>query len=374
MRQPSVGEARHDHLASAPPGEKLQQHSDADAGIRQCNAMPGIVECGEPAFELLNQRSIISQAAQLEHGPQRPEELLDIGRRQLADWPRAFEQGRSTEYGQRVDRSLHLNDAPLIARLGVSPTMGAAARHIFCLAPRPRHVIHSGPTRRMERAAVPNSPSSCYVHIGIPRTGSTAIEKFLYENRQILLDRGILYPEVNLRGYGHHDLAYLLSGGYPEWAIPQPRNLDDLATDLCHASAAHSGDILISSENFYLFPAIVRLQELLTKTGASSGRRVVIIVYVRRQDEAQESWYSQTVKAQGETCKIDESIDRWRYLWDYRARLAEWAAAFGAANLVVRPYETTQFRGGSLITDFLACIGVDPTGMDLPTKKKKTRG
>jgi hypothetical protein len=225
----------------------------------------------------------------------------------------------------------------------------------------------------MERAAVPNSPSCCYVHIGIPRTGSTAIEKFLYENRQILLDRGILYPEVNLRGYGHHDLAYLLSGGYPEWAIPQPRNLDDLAADLCHASAAHSGDILISSENFYLFPAIVRLQELLTETGASSGRRVVIIVYVRRQDEAQESWYSQTVKAQGETCEIDESIDRWRYLWDYRARLAEWAAAFGAANLVVRPYETTQFRGGSLITDFLACIGVDPTGMDLPTEKENAR-
>lgn len=93
MRQASIGEARHDHLASAPPGEELKQHCDADAGIRHGNAMPGFVVCGQPVFEALNQRPVIGQTSDLARLLQQPEEIVGLRRRQLADWPRALEQG-----------------------------------------------------------------------------------------------------------------------------------------------------------------------------------------------------------------------------------------------------------------------------------------
>ena len=45
------------------------------------------------------------------------------------------------------------------------------------------------------------------LHIGGPKTGSTALQRTLFANRAALLERGFDYANVNLRGYGHHDLA-----------------------------------------------------------------------------------------------------------------------------------------------------------------------
>ncbi|MEK7996190.1 MAG: hypothetical protein AAB403_20515 [Planctomycetota bacterium] len=217
---------------------------------------------------------------------------------------------------------------------------------------------------------VPNvSHRCCFVHIGVPRTGSTALEKFFYDRRSALLRHGVLYPDVSLRGYGHHDVAFLLSGGYPDWAIAQPRPLAELAAELQRSACDHSGDVLISSENFYLFPAPSALRELLESTGLAVGRRTVIVVYLRRQDDVHESWYNQTVKAQGATHGIGESVRRWHDLWDYRARLAEWSSVFGPENILVRVYGESRFEGGSLASDFLAATGIR-TGDPAPTAEQ----
>ncbi|HVX35469.1 MAG TPA: hypothetical protein VHC71_04540, partial [Hyphomicrobium sp.] len=57
--------------------------------------------------------------------------------------------------------------------------------------------------------------SSCYIHIGAPKTGSTFLQRVFYDNRGELRTRGLLYPEANIRGFGHHDIAFLIAGGYP---------------------------------------------------------------------------------------------------------------------------------------------------------------
>src|SRR5262249_54363877 len=100
----------------------------------------------------------------------------------------------------------------------------------------------------------------CYVHIGAPKTGSTFLQQVVHDNRAALRPRGLLSPEVSLRGFGHHDLAFLLAGGYPEWATPQPRTLAELAAELDEATQGHAGPVLLSSEDFYLCPAPQRLR------------------------------------------------------------------------------------------------------------------
>lgn len=214
---------------------------------------------------------------------------------------------------------------------------------------------------------VPSHDSSyCFVHIGAPKTGTTFLQKTLFDNREGLARRGLLYPDVSLRGYGHHDFAFLLGNGYPDWATPQQKTLATLTRGLQRSVASYEGSVLLSSEDFYLFPAPGALHALLEKAMVLKQRQLRIIVYVRRQDLAHESWYNQTIKAQGKTHSLHECIEYSDALWDYEANLQQWAAIFGDANIIVRPYERAQFSGGSLAADFLNVVGVAAEGLTLP--------
>ena len=39
-----------------------------------------------------------------------------------------------------------------------------------------------------------NKKKTIYLHIGVSKTGTTSIQRFLYKNRELLKDKGILYP------------------------------------------------------------------------------------------------------------------------------------------------------------------------------------
>lgn len=196
-----------------------------------------------------------------------------------------------------------------------------------------------------------------YIHIGAPKTGTTFLQKVLFENRdRLAASNGVLYPEVNLRGYGHHDLAYLLSGGYPAYAKAQPRSLAELEGDLHRAAAGHNGPMLLSSENFFLYPAPQALRRVLEVCGVLDRFIPVIVVYLRRQDLAHESWYNQRVKAQGETRQFAACVWAYRDLWDYDARLAQWEEVFGKDAVRARIYDEAWPGNGGLLPDFLDAV------------------
>lgn len=199
------------------------------------------------------------------------------------------------------------------------------------------------------------------VHIGAPKTGTTATQRFLTENAPALAARGVLYPDVCLRGYGHHDLAFLVGGGYPEWATPQPRDLASLAVELDAALTSDAPLVILSSEDFFLQPDPPALRALLARS--RSGRRARLLVHVRRQDHMAVSWYNQAVKAQGFTGTFAECERATARLWDYATQLAAWAEAFGDDALCVRTYERDQLVGGDIVLDVLAALDIDAAGL-----------
>lgn len=210
----------------------------------------------------------------------------------------------------------------------------------------------------------------CIVHIGAPKTGSTAIQRLLHDNRDALLERGILYPNVSLRGFGHHDFAFLLGGGYPAWATPQNRPLSELAADLRNAVASCKAEtLLISSEDFFIFPEPDKLKALLTEVGVVGPTRIA--AYLRRQDEACASWYNQAVKAQGYAGTIEDAVRDFDDLWDYERRLQPWAQTFGKAALVLRDYAAVA--EGDVRRDFLRLIGLQPDDFPLPVGRVNER-
>ena len=51
-----------------------------------------------------------------------------------------------------------------------------------------------------------------YLHIGLPKTGTTSIQNYLFENREALMQRGVCYPKP-LASVGHHAEALLFFEG-----------------------------------------------------------------------------------------------------------------------------------------------------------------
>jgi hypothetical protein len=212
------------------------------------------------------------------------------------------------------------------------------------------------------------------VHIGAPKTGSTAIQRLLFDNRPRLTPYGFLYPDVSLRGYGHHDIAFLLHGQYPAWATPQDRSLADLGASLRAAIDSIRPQItILSSENFYLYPQPAKLRAFLHGAGMTPADELRIVCYVRRQDEALVSWYNQTVKAQGNRSGFETTCARDRGLWDYAERLKPWQDEFGTSAMVVRDYSPFRDPGGDVRKDFMTIAGLPCEAFELTAARANER-
>lgn len=211
----------------------------------------------------------------------------------------------------------------------------------------------------------------CWLHIGAPKTGSTAIQQFLATNEEVLAKWGYAYPMAARRSNGHHDLAFLAGGGYPDWATPQPESLDTLVSQLQAEIADGPSSLILSSENFYLLCDPQAALGFISCLGFSC-EETVIIVYVRRQDEAHASWYNQTVKAQAYAGSLTEQIaDSWD-LWDYAGKLDAWAEAFGHDNLRVRPYQPQDLPGNDVRLDLLTILGLPQEAFHFPVERINT--
>jgi hypothetical protein len=211
------------------------------------------------------------------------------------------------------------------------------------------------------------------LHIGVPKTGSTALQLFLDANRDVLREEyGLLYPKAAARAGGHHDIAFLLHGTYPEWATRQEKSLESLWSELMSEAEAHDGDIILSSENFYLFPEPTILAQMLRNSEAFEDMAVNVLAYVRPQEELVETWYNQTVKAQGSSATFDECLEEYRELWDFNSELNKWADAFGQESITVRIYRGGTGIGWDIREDFLSHFSLENHSFHFSKKRPNT--
>jgi hypothetical protein len=200
------------------------------------------------------------------------------------------------------------------------------------------------------------SSPTLFIHIGIPKTGSTSIQQFATDHRQLLAKHGVLYPETALRGLGHHDLAFLIHGSYPEWAIGQNTSLASFKNQLADECRHHRGDILLSSENFYLFPEPEKLYSFIKETGLDRERKIRVLAFIRRQDSLLISWYNQMVKAQGFTESIQDSLESSYWLGKYDSNFRAWESVFGKKQLTLIPIESLINNDSSLPLHFWSIV------------------
>lgn len=186
-----------------------------------------------------------------------------------------------------------------------------------------------------------------YLHIGWTKTGTSSIQHFLYYNRETLIRQGLYYPVAQEWGFAHHLLAYYFTY-IPKHASSTLWNrFSDKET--FKASVGRHIDSLTETP----FEHIVISSELLRRADPTllaerfSPFEVVVITYLRRQDEWLEATINQNIKmASGSTFELD-SREKWhricRRILDYYTVLERWAEVFGPGNLRVVPFESCNF-------------------------------
>jgi len=198
-----------------------------------------------------------------------------------------------------------------------------------------------------------------YLHIGTPKSGTTALQFLFTRNKKLLAKHGCFYPTTGLEGWDAHYYLVASMLNPPPPVFPFKKSFEEYMDLLKEETKNVSKDIIISCE---MFSGDNVDAKLLAKHLSAIADKVKVVVYLRRQDDLYQSWYSQSLKASWRC--FTESIDSEKFSKgmsrriDHLALCDKYAEAFGQENIIVRPYEKEQFVGGSIYSDFFNVMGL----------------
>lgn len=187
-----------------------------------------------------------------------------------------------------------------------------------------------------------------YIHLGMPKTGTSALQAFFTTNVDLLRRDEIHYPFP----HGFFQEYQTSSGNGLKISTIQGKNtlvqikntLDDVLSHGC-------SNILFSSEELFFDNDLFSFLK-------EEGYNVKCIIYLRRQDSFLNSVCLQLIKNHKKT---EFNYNEWEGHAYYSNKLKFLEELFGLANVIVKPYEKQQFIGGSIFSDFLSIFGVELT-------------
>lgn len=211
----------------------------------------------------------------------------------------------------------------------------------------------------------------CVFHIGMPKTGSTAIQHFLSDGLRDSRYRYLDFGETN----GSNALCTLFADN-PEqfWCYTSgQRNACQLNRYQAiytrrlqrglQAARTMEACPILSGEECWRFSReeLIRVRQLL----ARHGYEPQIVVYLRPYSQWLASSFQQSVKWDG-ACNFSAllavsgrgGIGR----FDYHGRLRVLADVFGHSQLLVRAYTPAALGSGGVVSDFCATVGIERCG------------
>jgi len=141
---------------------------------------------------------------------------------------------------------------------------------------------------------LPGAKVRLFLHIGLHKTGSSAIQHGLYGQCDRLESQNYSYPRP-AEFEAHHKLAFIALRAPGESFASQRQRFSDAATAL--REQATRENVIVSSEmlaeqvDWHLLPVFREVFE-----------EVKVIIYLRRQDLLFESAYNQRVKRNCSPC------------------------------------------------------------------------
>jgi len=189
-----------------------------------------------------------------------------------------------------------------------------------------------------------------YLHIGMHKTATTAIQVCLRENQKALASLGYAMPRSGASGTTHNNIAFSIRN-LPRYD-PEKGGIDELVDEL---STSSYDRFIISAE------ALDHLngEQIGLLRQKLSNFDFKIVVFLRRQVEWLQSEWSEMVKLRFYQNDFATWIEQ-RTAEDRRLHyfefLEKWSNIFDRENVRVRVYERGLYRERNVFLDFLeAC-------------------
>lgn len=222
-----------------------------------------------------------------------------------------------------------------------------------------------------------------FLHIGTEKTGTTSIQQFLHDNRQVFRDAGTLIPASP--GLGNHrkfPAMFLAEDHVDDFLMAQ--NLHDpqkrraavtrwKQAFLAETAHAKPHKVIISSEHLHSRLRDVQEIHALARFLRRLFTCITVILYIRDPLATAVSLYSTAIKA-GNTfdAPLPPSDPYWNSTVNHRQTIEKWGGVFGLENLRIRLFENGCVRGNSLFSDFLETCGEPDRECRFPAPANKT--
>lgn len=206
------------------------------------------------------------------------------------------------------------------------------------------------------------------LHIGTEKTGTTSIQTYLYENRDLLIESGFYIPKIFGKINHRKVPAYCVRAEKldefhksnhivtEEQFIVFKQNLYKEIQDEFKNLPNNIHTVIISSEHFHSRLIFQDEVDNVQKLFAPFFSEIKIITYLRRQIELVTSLYSTDLKSGNIVPELNTFIKNRCVLqspyFNYVKFLSLWENSFGKENLEVRLFEKTKLYENNLILDF----------------------
>lgn len=210
-----------------------------------------------------------------------------------------------------------------------------------------------------------------YLHMGLPKTGTSALQAFFSKNRNLLLEKSIDYPIMgNFQGQVKGNIAsgnaaFLARAFLPEnhrGTLVNSRNRNEYIQEFIDKIKHSKSKYIVVSSEFLVALNIDSLLEIKNFLKSQLNLKIKIVYYMREQVSHLTSTYIQSVKRSNCTLfpeeYIRDSYQKKAFLY-YHQLYNNFTDIFGLENVIPRIYEETKQYQGGIIGDFLSILSVD---------------
>ncbi|MCD7763346.1 MAG: hypothetical protein LUI14_09155 [Lachnospiraceae bacterium] len=231
-----------------------------------------------------------------------------------------------------------------------------------------------------------------YLHIGTPKTATSSLQKFCLRNRRQFQKCGYAFPLIYPKypnapiqrnahflvdsspRYGEDGTLEKEGDDAPEKEAPRQRHLES-GMDALHSAFAQYENVILTDESLWISICYNQKNplDILCEDAKTQHYRIRVIVYLRRQDQYLMSRWNQFVKHSGDCRTFQEYLDdvllRWPLIANYLEALDRIAEIIGKENVIVRRFEPSSWKNGSIYDDFLEALELDTdTSFQYPGK------
>ena len=217
------------------------------------------------------------------------------------------------------------------------------------------------------------------VHIGWPKTGSSAIQDFLRHNTDALAGRGVRYKRNEERG---SQLEYAAAiAGFERFAsvpkLTRQRFRLNSAEEIDREHGKHlraladypkiysEPQAVFSSEHIIVWVRKPEAIKAFDDHFSAIFDEVSYLAYMRDPLDVVPSEISERAK-RGEPVRTQKYVQQFVKQTDWGVMVRNWVNVVGKERFDLRRLDRSKLHGGDLITDFCQAVGVSHEGLKAP--------